>query len=168
MSIRRLGQVSLAIAGIMLPHAVAAQADGLVTVGPLIAGAPVLSMVGLGMLVLALVIGALAMLRRAHPLTMVVLAPIVVAGVSAVGYAAAVNLIVSGDECGQITQKSFSPLDIVLLESQCPNSIRIVDLEINCGDVAHGEPAQPPAVPLCEVGLVVGPGEMCQLPSCPC
>jgi hypothetical protein len=168
MVVRGLGQVALVTAVTMLPHAVAAQADGLVTVGPLIAGAPALGMVGLGLLAAALAIGAAVMLRRSHPRTTAALALLAVSTTSAVVYASAVHLIISGDECGQITQKSFSPLTSVVLESQCPNPIRIVDLEIDCTDIEHGEETQLPPVQPCEVGVILEPGEECQLPSCPC
>lgn len=166
--LRRLRQLAVGIAGITAPLTVSAQDGGSVTVAPLAAGAPALGWPALGALAIALGVGAVLMLRRSRQPGARLLGVVAMVLTAALGHGATANVIISGDECHQVTQESYPPLKNVELQSQCPNPIRIIDLQLNCNR-AEGEPPVEtvPDAP-CEVGLIVHPGGSCQLPACPC
>jgi hypothetical protein len=166
--LRRLRQLAVAIAAITAPLTVSAQDGGSVTVAPLAAGAPVLGWPALGALAIALAVGAVLMLRRSRQPVAQTLGLVTLVLTAAVGYAAITNVIISGDECHQVTQKSYPPLKNVELQSQCPNPIHIIDLQLNCNRAEGEPPVQSVPDAPCEVGLIVPPGGSCQLPECPC
>jgi len=165
--LRRVRQFAVGIAGITVPLAVSAQDGGSVTVAPLVAGAPVLGLPALGVLAIALAVGAVFMLRRSRRPGARLVGVVAIMLTAAVVHGAVTNVIISGDECHQVTQESYEPFKNVELQSQCSNPIRIVDVQITC--TIEGEaPVESVAAPPCEVGLIVPPGGSCQLPGCPC
>jgi hypothetical protein len=165
--LRRLRQLVVVVSAIAAPLTVSAQDVGSVTVAPLSAAAPALGWPGLGALAIALAAGAVLMLRRSRPLVAQTLGLVTLALTAAVGDAALPNVIISGDECHRVTEKSYQPLKSVELESACANPIRIIALELNC-DRTGEAPVESLSDSLCEVGLIVPPGGSCHLPSCPC
>jgi hypothetical protein len=86
---------------------------------------------------------------------------------AAVGDASTPSVVISGDECHRVTEKSYEPLKSLQLESECSNPIRIIALTLDC-ERADGEAPADTTDVLCEVGLIVPPGGSCFLPSCPC
>ncbi len=167
MTLRKLRQLAAGIAAITAPLTASAQDGGTVIVAPFAAGAPALGWPALGVLAIALAAGAMLMLRRAGQPGTRLLGVVAVLLTAAVGHGAANNVIISGDECHQRTQESYPPLKNVDLQNECPNPIRIIDLQITCSSMDE-VPAEAAPDPLCEVGLVVPPGGVCRLPACPC
>ena len=145
--LRRFGQLAVGIAGITAPLTVSAQDGGSVTVAPLVAGAPVLGLPALGALAIALAVGAVLMLRRSRRPGARLLGVVAVVLTAAVVHGAITNVMISDDECHQVTQKSYAPLKNVELQSQCSNPIHIVDLQLTC-TLPAGE-ASVESVPSC-------------------
>lgn len=164
--LRRLRQLAVGIAGLTAPLTVSAQGIGSVTVAPLGAATPALGLPALGALALALALGGFVMLRRSGHTGARVLGVLALVLAAAVGHAAVSNVIISGDECHQLTQEDYAPLANVELQSECANPIRIVDVHLTCSAPGSEASGQSVPNPQCEVGLVVPPGTACELPSC--
>jgi len=168
MMLRRLRQLAVAITAITAPVTVSAQDGGSVTVAPLGAGVPALGWPALGALAIALAVGAVLMLRRSRQPGARLLGVVAMVLTAAIGQAAITSVTISGDECHQVTQESYPPVKDVELQSQCPNPIRIIDLQLNCDRAVSEPPVESVPVAPCEVGLIIPPGGSCELPGCPC
>lgn len=162
---RKLRQLALGGLALAAPAAAFAQPTGSVITGPLAVGAPALGWPVLVVLAVALAAGAIVMLRvpRSAARVAAALALVLAAGA---GRAAVLSVIISGDECHRITQETYSPLTEALLENQCNNSIRVIDLQLDCLDGGSEEANQAAPVPACEVGLILASGDLCELPIC--
>jgi hypothetical protein len=160
--LRQLALGGLVVAG---PSAASAQISASVTTGPLAVGAPALGWPVLVVLAVVLASAAILMLRRVPRSGARVVAVLALVLAAAAGRAAVLSVIVSGDECGRVSEEAYSPENEIILENQCPNSVRILDLQLSCSD-AHGGEASQAGIPACEIGLVVPAGESCELPIC--
>ncbi len=164
---RRHGTAGIAVIGATLvaPWAAFAQTAS-VTVAPFNnTGVPVLGGALLGVLAVALGAVAVIALRRRKGAT-----ACFAAGAAALfavaGYAAATTTTISGDECTQETTRNYTAFGDQVLESQCPNAIKIVAINIPCEP--DGNSTQLGLTTgLCEVGLVLHNGDTCNLPICP-
>ncbi len=118
-------------------------------------------------IVLALALAGIAMyrLRRRSlvaPIVGLVLVSTLLAGL---GYAVSFVMI-SGAQCVQQTTSTFVPADPTELESQCPNPIQIVDIEVSCNPVEAPSRPDPNTPPACAVGLILNQVKSCMLPRC--
>jgi hypothetical protein len=170
MTIRRLPHVVVALATLVAPLAVLAQAtDGSVTTVPL-ATAPVLGVPLLVLLAVVLTGAAAYFLRRT--------AGRAAAGVGFVatltalaGLAYAVPMInmimIQGGQCAMQTTQMFNPMVRNALVSHCPNSVQVISIQLgmSCNFDRIGRAAMGPAP--CSVGQVLANGEECALPNCP-
>jgi hypothetical protein len=170
MLLRRLRQFAFAITAITAPLTASAQVlGGSVTVAPIATeGAPVLGWAGLAALVLALGIGAALMLRRSRPRVVPMVGVLTLVLLAAARGAPVLDVIIAGDECRQVWQENYEPLKHIELESQCPNLIRIIDLQLNCDRTGEEAPIESVSGTVCEVGLIIPTGGSCLLPGCPC
>ena len=168
MLLGRLRALAIAITAIAAPVAAFAQPANTVTVEPVAAGAPVLGWPGLGVLVLALTVGAVLILRRADRSAARAVGVVTLLLSVAVAYASVSNVTIGGDECHRVTQKSYPEFDSPDLENQCANPIRIIALQLDCDTAKATAPVPDGAGPACEIGLIIPPGSSCQLPTCSC
>ncbi len=168
MLLGRLRALPIAIAAIAAPVPTVAQPVNTVTVEPVAAGAPVLGWPGLAVLVLVLTVGAVLILRRSDRSAARAVGLVTLLLTAAVAYAGVSNVTISDDECHHVTQKSYPQFDSPDLENQCPNPIRIVDLQLDCDASKITAPAPDGSGRACEIGLIILPGSSCQLPTCSC
>jgi hypothetical protein len=167
MMLPRLRQLALGVLALAGPSAAFAQPSGVVVTGPLAVGAPALGWPVLAVLALALATGALLMLRRVPQSGARAIAVLGLVLAAASGRAAVLSVIIEGDECNRVNQETYSPTREILLQNQCANSVRILDLELDCSEfdrAQQGSEAAPP--PPCEVGLIIPAGDSCALPTC--
>ena len=168
MLLGRLRALAVAVTAITASIPALAQPENTVTVGPVAAGAPALGLPGLGVLVLALTVGAVLILRRSDRSAARAVGLVTLLLTAALAYAGVSNVIISDDECHHVTQKSYPQLENPDLENQCPNPIRIIDLQLNCDSAKTVAPVPDGAGPACKIGLIIPPGSSCQLPTCSC
>src|SRR5689334_20396299 len=122
MTHRRLRQFAVGVLAIATPLTASAQVSGSVTVGPLAVGAPALGWPALGALTIALALGAVVLPRRSSQPAARLLGVVALVLTAAVGHAAVANVIITADECRQVTQETYPALPNVELQSQCPNA----------------------------------------------
>lgn len=163
MRLQRIGQLVVASAGTMIAASAFAQPGNSITVAPLGTGAPLLGSQTLGVLAIVLAVAGMVILRRRPTTVARALGVMAIAVSAATAYSAISEVVISGDECRQVTEEPFSD-GTEQLRSDCPNPIRIVALHRDCDD-AHSAGAAEKIE--CSVGLVVQPGETCLLPLCP-
>lgn len=154
----------LSAVAMLVPFAASAQNGGSVTVAPFGTAAPAVAWPSL--ILLALLLGAVAffILRRSRAVGATAVIMLALGAAIGVGYAAVLTVVVSGDECHEVTVKTYDSTADVDLVSECPNPIRIIELELHCN--GHNDGLGEVPVPDCEVGLVLNNGESCNLPSC--
>jgi len=149
-------------------NAAYAQSMGSVTTAPATSGqaAPVMSGVLLGVLsALLLCAGAYALRVRSVPRVVVGLAAALAIGALVDRAPGGIGVVITEGECTEEHTETYSGSTAVLM-SECPNPIRITEL-IECASTAGEEPGR--ITPSCQVGLILGPMESCQLPppNCP-
>ena len=168
MGFRSVRSFVVVIACVMAPLSLSAHNGGSVVVGPIGASAPALGMPLLAILAMLLTVTAVVFLRRPRSVLSHALVVLALMLTATVGLSLIPTVVVSGDECNEITQKSYdSSSPSVALLSECPNPIRIIELDLNCHHSDCEQAELPPTS--CEVGLVLNPGQICQLPTCgPC
>jgi hypothetical protein len=166
MMFRRSQQIAAVVAGTLVPLTVSAQNGASVTVAPLGTAAPAAGLPLLGLLALLLAIVAVTLLRRDRTAVRFATVLFTVAMVAGVGYSLMANVVVSGDECGQVTVKPYDRFADLNLESECANPIQIIDLEIECNGIHKETLVEGQPLPDCQVGLVLNFEEACILPSC--
>jgi hypothetical protein len=164
MRLQGIGRLFVASAGIMVATSAFAQGESTVTIAPFGTGAPLLGSATLGLLAIVLAVAGAAILRRRPTALARALGVMAIALSAATAYSALPEVVISGDECHQVTQELYVGRDSVLLRSECPNPIRVVAINLSCSD-AHSAAAVEKID--CSVGLVIPPGETCLLPSCP-
>jgi hypothetical protein len=163
-----LGRLRALAIAITAPVPTFAQPANTVTVEPVVSGAPLLGWPGLGVLVLALTVGAVLILRRSDRSSARAVGLVTLLLTAAVAYAGVSNVTISDDECHHVTQKSYPQFDSPDLENQCANPIRIIDLQLNCDASKITAPVPDGAGRACEIGSIIPPGSSCQLPTCSC
>ncbi|MDX2166324.1 MAG: hypothetical protein SF182_04650 [Deltaproteobacteria bacterium] len=167
MMLRRLEQLAIGVLAVVAPAAAVAQVSGSVITGPLAVGAPALGWPALAVLTIGLAAGALLMMRRVPRSAARVIAGLALVLAAAAGRAAVLSVIISGDECHRVTKENYSPVSEIILQNQCANPVRILDLQLSCIDAMGAqEPSEAIPFPPCEIGLTLPAGESCELPLC--
>lgn len=160
-----LGIVTAGIALLTPLSAFAGGAMAVVTVAPLGEQAPAINMAMIAVLAVLLAGIAMSVLRKRSATPAVGLTLVAVIAFAAIGYAIANTIVISGDECTEVTTELYNSISggDQFLRSDCPNPIKIVELDPKC---SSGEGlGEAPAVS-CEVGLILNSGDTCQLPIC--
>jgi hypothetical protein len=167
--------VAAGVGLLVAPLAALAQPEtGAVTTSPLPQQAPALGMPLLAILAVALTAITVYRLRRAAAGRIVglglVAAMTVLAGI---GYAVMQTITITGADCAKQTVSPFFPLEgETLLTSECPNLIRIVDIQDSCdGSVVSpnaetGMGSAANDVAECSIGQILANGNTCALPGC--
>lgn len=157
--IRRSIPVAAAVAVLAAPLTASAIFTGQVTTGPA-AQAPTLTMPLL--FLLAAVLAGVAAYRLGRAAGPIVGLALVAAVTFAAGLGYADNwtgIMIGGADCARQTTNSFDPSGPpMVLMSNCPNPIFILDIQLSCVD--------PPTPQACVVGGTLANGEVCVLPSC--
>jgi hypothetical protein len=80
-----------------------------------------------------------------------------------------ITITISGADCAKRTVSAFSPDESTKLMSDCPNLIRIVDIQASCDGDMSPLITVPNVVPPpdCSVGQTLANGAACKLPVCP-
>jgi hypothetical protein len=159
--IRRSIPVAAAVAVLAAPLTASALATGQVTTGPA-AQAPTLTMPLL--FLLAAVLAGVAVYRLGRAAGPIAGLALVAAVTMAAGLGYADNwvntIMIGGADCARQTTNSFDPSGpTMMLMSNCPNPIHILDIRLSCSD-------PPPPSPPCVVGGTLANGEVCVLPGC--
>ncbi len=156
---RRVLSISAALMTWVSPAAFGQGLPGSVTTAPFGAGAPALALPVLCVLVLALAVLGLYRLRRGGTGATVALVVVAVTMLATIGYAV-IDITISGTECLQPTTTMYE--GDPLLKSECPNPIRITDLQCST------TPQLPdvPSFPECTLGQTLNNGDQCVLPFC--
>jgi hypothetical protein len=166
---RRSIHLAAALATLLAPLAALAQGlTGSVTTDP-VGQAPALGLsVIVGLAVAMAGVGIYRLRRTGAGRTagfVLVAAATVLAGLA---YALAITLTISGADCAKRTVSAFSLDEPTKLMSDCPNLIRIVDIQGSCG--IHVMPFDSAfdtdTVADCSVGQTLANGDACLLPSC--
>jgi hypothetical protein len=169
---RRSIHLAAALATLLAPLAALAQGlTGSVTTDP-VGQAPALGMsVIVGLAVAMAGVGIYRLRRTVAGRTagfVLIAAATVLAGL-AYANGTKITITISGADCAKRTVSAFSPDESTKLMSDCPNLIRIVDIQALC-DI-HVMPfdsaLDTDPVADCSVGLTLAHGDACRLPGCP-
>jgi apolipoprotein N-acyltransferase len=76
------------------------------------------------------------------------------------------TLTISGADCTKRTVTAFSLDYPTQLMSDCPNLIRIVDIQASCDGVMGPLSTVPNVIVECSVGQTLAKGDACRLPGC--
>jgi len=167
MNSRTVSTIVAALAATALPSGAFAQA--MVTTTPIGLSAPLLSTTTLVLLTIALAILAGVMLRRSSAGPVAIVAILAVGVGFAVASHAVTDVVVENVECRTRFTHEYDPYYTTMnLVSNCPNPIKIVELDPRCesgGSNVGGAIFDGRAVP-CVLGRILSSGDTCLLPSC--
>ena len=170
---RRSIHVAAAFGVLGVPLPAWADPTGSVTTGP-IQQAPALGIPVLVLLAVALTAITVYRLRRTGGRRMVGLGLVAtVTLLAGIGHAIIPIITITGMDCAKQTVSVFDPLaGETLLTSDCPNPIRIVDIQVSCNEKVVAPGAQTGIggaandVVECSIGQVLANGNTCSLPGC--
>lgn len=165
---RRTTIVIAAVATLGSPLVALAAPTGSVTTSP-IASAPAIALPLL--LLLAVVLMGITVYRlRATRIPMVLAAVAVAAALASVAVTHAtpgVTIPITDGDCNRTATNPYDPTDFVVVQNQCINPIKIVDVSFSCNPVNASTLVTGDAPALCTVGFVLAPKGFCRLPECP-
>ena len=172
MTNRGIHLLSAALATLLTPVAALAQQPASVTTSPLGQPAPTLGAPLIVLLAAILAGVGVYCVRRGRSAAMLTLVLAAMVAVAGIGYATVTKVVISGGDCLKVTVNSYDPTGFAKLESDCPNQIKIIDLQSACtppdiaASCAHDEPADTYTLAPCETGLILNDGDHCRLPRC--
>ncbi len=155
---RRVLSVSTALMIAVSPVAFGQGLPGSVTTAPFGVGAPALALPLLCVLVVALVALGAYRLRRGGVGATVALVVVAMTVLATIAYAV-IDITISGADCLKSTTNTY--FGDPLLISECPNPIRITDLQCSTSTLPNV-----PSFTGCTLGQTLNNGDSCVLPFC--
>ncbi|HVO25988.1 MAG TPA: hypothetical protein VMW56_20405 [Candidatus Margulisiibacteriota bacterium] len=162
MKLRGSLYLSTVVATLVTPFAASA---GTVTTVPLGAAAPALGLPMLGLLAVALSVGAVHVLRRKAASATAKLAVVaVVISLAGAAYAPIPTVVVSNEQCTVRTTQMWDSSNPAVLENRCSNDL-VIEAIMAC-EPGLGSAAVVDELPVCVVGQILAADGACDLPVC--